>query len=131
MRPMMAPATDNAPRTWLPGQERRFARLRDSSLSASSARSPATDGKPYILKVVCKSPALRSTTSFSAFDKPSDVRPPAEAARVGHRRHRSLSLAQWALSVVPDWPLAPPGWQRGKAVKPSEAEGLVRRFITP
>ncbi|MEV4870031.1 hypothetical protein [Streptomyces syringium] len=39
----------------------------------------ATDGKPYILKVVYKGPEFHSTTSFSAFDKPLDVRPPAKA----------------------------------------------------
>ncbi|GGR46108.1 hypothetical protein [Streptomyces netropsis] len=39
----------------------------------------ATGSKPYILKAVYKSPELHSTTSFSAFDKPLDVRPPAKA----------------------------------------------------
>ncbi|MFI9585369.1 hypothetical protein ACIHCQ_26735 [Streptomyces sp. NPDC052236] len=39
----------------------------------------ATEGKPYILKVVYKGAEYRSTTSFSAFDKPLDVRPPAKA----------------------------------------------------
>ncbi|MEU7058468.1 hypothetical protein [Streptomyces sp. NPDC046197] len=39
----------------------------------------ATEGKPYILKVDYKSAARRSTTSFSAFDKPLEVRPPARA----------------------------------------------------
>ncbi|MBP2401246.1 hypothetical protein [Streptomyces syringium] len=39
----------------------------------------ATEGKPYILKVVYKGTEFHSTTSFSAFDKPLDVRPPAKA----------------------------------------------------
>ncbi|WP_257004454.1 hypothetical protein [Streptomyces sp. SA15] len=38
----------------------------------------ATKGKPYILKVVFKGPEYVSTTTFSAFDKPMDVRPPAK-----------------------------------------------------
>lgn len=39
----------------------------------------ATVGTPYILKVVYKGAKYRSTTSFSAFDKPLDVRAPAQA----------------------------------------------------
>ncbi|MFE0652655.1 hypothetical protein ACFVZH_29180 [Streptomyces sp. NPDC059534] len=39
----------------------------------------ATEGKPYILKVVYKGAGRQSTTSYSAFDEPLDVRPPAEA----------------------------------------------------
>jgi hypothetical protein len=39
----------------------------------------ATEGKPYLLKVVYKGSDFRSTTSFSAFDKPLDVRAPAKA----------------------------------------------------
>lgn len=39
----------------------------------------ATEGKPYILKVVYKGARFHSTTSFSAFDEPLDVRPPAQA----------------------------------------------------
>ncbi|MGX1884882.1 hypothetical protein [Streptomyces sp. NPDC055287] len=39
----------------------------------------ATDGKPYVLKVVYEGAEYRSTTSFSAFDKPLHVRPPAKA----------------------------------------------------
>ncbi len=38
----------------------------------------ATRGKPYILKVVYKGADYHNTTSFSAFDKPMDVRPPAK-----------------------------------------------------
>jgi hypothetical protein len=38
----------------------------------------ATEGKPYLLKVVYKGIDYRSTTTFSAFDKPLDVRPPAK-----------------------------------------------------
>ncbi|MFD3619406.1 hypothetical protein ACFWWT_30010 [Streptomyces sp. NPDC058676] len=38
----------------------------------------ATKGKPYLLKVVYKGTDYRSTTTFSAFDEPLDVRPPAE-----------------------------------------------------
>nr|WP_223184682.1 hypothetical protein [Streptomyces sp. CBMA152] len=34
----------------------------------------AAEGKPYILKVLYKGAKLQSTTSFSAFDKPLDVR---------------------------------------------------------
>lgn len=37
----------------------------------------ATEGKPYLLKVVYKGADYRSTTAFSAFDEPLDVRPPA------------------------------------------------------
>ncbi|WP_031085504.1 hypothetical protein [Streptomyces sp. NRRL WC-3549] len=39
----------------------------------------ATEGKPYLLKVAYKGADYRSTTSFSAFDEPLDVRPPADA----------------------------------------------------
>jgi hypothetical protein len=39
----------------------------------------ASEGKPYILKVVYKGPSHQSTTTFSAFDKPLDVRAPAKA----------------------------------------------------
>jgi hypothetical protein len=39
----------------------------------------AAEGKPYLLKVVYQGPKDRSTTTFSAFDEPLDVRPPAEA----------------------------------------------------
>ncbi|GAB2991346.1 hypothetical protein GCM10023080_066420 [Streptomyces pseudoechinosporeus] len=39
----------------------------------------ASEGKPYILKVVYKGADHRSTTTFSAFDKPLDVRAPAKA----------------------------------------------------
>jgi hypothetical protein len=38
----------------------------------------ATEGKPYLLSVAYKGADYRSTTSFSAFDEPLDVRPPAE-----------------------------------------------------
>ncbi|HWU11633.1 MAG TPA: hypothetical protein VN520_35675 [Streptomyces sp.] len=38
----------------------------------------ATEGKPYLLEVVYKGTDFRSTTSFSAFDEPLDVRAPAE-----------------------------------------------------
>ncbi|MBA6434517.1 hypothetical protein H3T12_08415 [Streptomyces sp. GMR22] len=38
----------------------------------------ATGDKPYILKVVYKGADYHNTTSFSAFDKPMDVRPPAK-----------------------------------------------------
>ncbi|WP_262698554.1 MULTISPECIES: hypothetical protein [Streptomyces] len=38
----------------------------------------ATRGKPYILKVVYRGADYHNTTSFSAFDKPMDVRPPAK-----------------------------------------------------
>ncbi|MGI5194842.1 hypothetical protein ACQEVY_14610 [Streptomyces sp. CA-288835] len=38
----------------------------------------ASEGKPYILKVVYKGANHRSTTTFSAFDKPLDVRAPAK-----------------------------------------------------
>lgn len=36
----------------------------------------ATEGKPYILKVVYKDATFDNTVSFSAFDEPLDVRPP-------------------------------------------------------
>ncbi|MFJ6516466.1 hypothetical protein ACIQMO_33640 [Streptomyces sp. NPDC091406] len=42
----------------------------------------ATEGKPYILKVVYKDATFESTTSFSAFDEPLDVRPPGKDAVV-------------------------------------------------
>ncbi|MFF6908372.1 hypothetical protein ACFY9Q_20845 [Streptomyces sp. NPDC012389] len=38
----------------------------------------ATEGKPYILKVVYKDDEFDNTTSFSGFDEPLDVRPPAK-----------------------------------------------------
>ncbi|MFH8467658.1 hypothetical protein [Streptomyces sp. NPDC017991] len=38
----------------------------------------ATEGKPYILRVVYKDGELDNTTSFSAFDKPLDVDPPSK-----------------------------------------------------
>jgi hypothetical protein len=38
----------------------------------------ATEGKPYLLSVVYKGADYLSSTSFSAFDEPLDVRPPAE-----------------------------------------------------
>nr|WTB12134.1 hypothetical protein OG546_50150 [Streptomyces antimycoticus] len=49
----------------------------------------ATEGKPYILKVVYRGAEYHNTTSFSAFDKPMDVRPPAktdilDARSTGH-----------------------------------------------
>ncbi|MFF7652920.1 hypothetical protein ACFZCY_24380 [Streptomyces sp. NPDC007983] len=39
----------------------------------------ATEGKPYILKVVYEGAVYHSVTTFSAFDEPLDVRPPAKA----------------------------------------------------
>ncbi|CAL9464478.1 hypothetical protein C1708_19030 [Streptomyces sp. DH-12] len=39
----------------------------------------AAEGKPYILKVVHKDGERVTTTSFSAFDEPLDVRPPDQA----------------------------------------------------
>jgi len=39
----------------------------------------ATEGKPYILKVVYQRTGERTTTSYSAFDEPLGVRAPAEA----------------------------------------------------
>ncbi len=36
----------------------------------------ATEGEPYIYRVVYKSPDLRNVTSFSAFDTPFNVEPP-------------------------------------------------------
>ena len=39
----------------------------------------ATEGKPYILKVVYEGAEYHSVTTFSAFDEPLDVRPPTEA----------------------------------------------------
>ncbi|WP_329120666.1 hypothetical protein [Streptomyces sp. NBC_01465] len=39
----------------------------------------ATEGKPYILKVAYKGPDFVTTTTYSAFDKPLNVRPPAKA----------------------------------------------------
>lgn len=38
----------------------------------------AAEGEPYILKVVYEGATYHSTTSFSAFDEPLDVRPPAK-----------------------------------------------------
>lgn len=37
----------------------------------------ATEGEPYILKVVYKGAKYRTTTGYSAFDEPLDVQPPA------------------------------------------------------
>jgi hypothetical protein len=39
----------------------------------------AAEGKPYILRVAYNGTKYRTTTSFSAFDEPLTVRPPAEA----------------------------------------------------
>ncbi|WP_432031717.1 hypothetical protein [Streptomyces antibioticus] len=39
----------------------------------------AAEGEPYILKVVYEGPEYHSTTEFSAFDEPLNVRPPAAA----------------------------------------------------
>ncbi|WP_256925339.1 hypothetical protein [Streptomyces sp. Amel2xC10] len=39
----------------------------------------AAEGEPYILKVVYEGPKYHSTTEFSAFDEPLNVRPPAES----------------------------------------------------
>lgn len=39
----------------------------------------ATEGEPYILKVDYEGPVYRTTTTFSAFDRPLDVRHPADA----------------------------------------------------
>ncbi len=39
----------------------------------------AAEGKPYLLEVAHQGADYRSTTSFSAFDEPLDVRPPADA----------------------------------------------------
>ncbi|MEH0547120.1 hypothetical protein QA802_29755 [Streptomyces sp. B21-105] len=39
----------------------------------------ATEGKPYILRVIYKGADHHSTTTFSAFDEPLNVRPPAQA----------------------------------------------------
>ncbi|MFC9614505.1 hypothetical protein [Streptomyces sp. NPDC056938] len=39
----------------------------------------ATEGKPYILKVVAKDDQFDNTTSFSAFNKPLDVQAPDKA----------------------------------------------------
>ncbi|MFD9483030.1 hypothetical protein ACFWBX_03305 [Streptomyces sp. NPDC059991] len=39
----------------------------------------AAEGKPYVLKVLYKGTAHQSTTSYSAFDKPVEVRAPAAA----------------------------------------------------
>jgi hypothetical protein len=49
----------------------------------------AADGEPYILKVEYRSASLHTTTSFSAFNKPLDVTPPAtdevlDASGIGH-----------------------------------------------
>ncbi|MFK4147676.1 hypothetical protein [Streptomyces sp. NPDC004065] len=37
----------------------------------------ATEGKPYLLRVAYRSDANVTTTSFSAFDEPVDIQPPA------------------------------------------------------
>ncbi|MEU5315991.1 hypothetical protein AB0G67_04570 [Streptomyces sp. NPDC021056] len=42
----------------------------------------ATEGKPYILKVVYKGTDFHTTTTYSGFDKPMDVRPPANVLDV-------------------------------------------------
>ncbi|MET9805100.1 hypothetical protein [Streptomyces halstedii] len=39
----------------------------------------AAEGEPYLLRVAYKGPDYRSTTTFSKFDEPLDVRPPADA----------------------------------------------------
>ncbi|MER6181685.1 hypothetical protein [Streptomyces sp. NPDC001652] len=39
----------------------------------------ATEGEPYILKVVYKGTDYRTTTTYSGFDKPLDVQAPAKA----------------------------------------------------
>ncbi|WP_346779767.1 hypothetical protein [Streptomyces sp. S3(2020)] len=39
----------------------------------------ATEGEPYILKVAYKGTDYRTTTTYSAFNKPLDVRPPAKS----------------------------------------------------
>ncbi|KUN37524.1 hypothetical protein AQJ30_17345 [Streptomyces longwoodensis] len=39
----------------------------------------ATEGRPYLLKVVYKDAEMDTTTSFSAFDEPLDVHPPDQA----------------------------------------------------
>ncbi|MGW1036539.1 LolA family protein [Streptomyces antibioticus] len=39
----------------------------------------AAEGEPYIRKVVYEGPEYHSTTEFSAFDEPLNVRPPAKA----------------------------------------------------
>ncbi|MEV6837199.1 hypothetical protein AB0N17_22280 [Streptomyces sp. NPDC051133] len=39
----------------------------------------ATEGKPYLLRTVYKGGGNATTTAFSAFDEPLDVRPPAPA----------------------------------------------------
>ncbi|MFF0596567.1 hypothetical protein [Streptomyces antibioticus] len=39
----------------------------------------AAEGEPYIRKVVYEGPEYHSTTEFSAFDEPLNVRPPAES----------------------------------------------------
>ena len=38
----------------------------------------AAEGKPYLLKVTYRGPDFRTTTTFSGFDKPLDVDPPAK-----------------------------------------------------
>lgn len=46
----------------------------------------ATEGKPYILKVVYKGTDFHTTTTYSGFDKPVDVQPPAkvlDASKLG------------------------------------------------
>jgi hypothetical protein len=39
----------------------------------------AAEGKPYILKVVYAGTDFHTTTTYSAFDEPLDIRPPADA----------------------------------------------------
>lgn len=39
----------------------------------------AAEGKPYILKVVYTGTDFRTTTTYSGFDEPLDIRPPADA----------------------------------------------------
>ncbi|MEU5661029.1 hypothetical protein [Streptomyces longwoodensis] len=39
----------------------------------------ATEGRPYLLKVVYKDAEMDTTTSFSAFDEPLHVHPPDQA----------------------------------------------------
>ncbi|WP_308367844.1 hypothetical protein [Streptomyces sp. ISL-36] len=46
---------------------------------SSSTFYVATEGRPYILEVVYRDAEYHTITSFSAFDRPLDVRPPAEA----------------------------------------------------
>jgi hypothetical protein len=46
----------------------------------------ATEGKPYILKVVYKGTDFHTTTTYSGFDKPMNVRPPAKVLDVSTLR---------------------------------------------